>query len=276
MNKFRAARALAPIGERRIVLGQPGPCDHGAAVASARPTTGEVAVIRWMVTGLGCALALAGAGCGRAGDAQPEARIAPADTASPRTLLLNPRLATDTAPPTYRARFETTAGPFVIEVHRDWSPRGADRFWYLIRAGYYDSVYIHRVTPGIAQFGFHSDPRINNLWLGRYIGDDPVVESNTRGRISFAHAGMNTRSTQLFTNRLDNLQYDEERFTPFGEVVEGMESVDAFHGGYGEVAPDGGGPSNSQAAFRGNEYLRGEFPELTQILSVTIENGEAP
>jgi peptidyl-prolyl cis-trans isomerase A (cyclophilin A) len=182
--------------------------------------------------------------------------VQPGDTASPQTLLLNPRLATDTAPPTYRARFETTAGSFVIEAHRDWAPRGADRFWNLVRARYYDSVYIHRVNPGIAQFGFHRDPRVNNLWLQRYIGDDPVVQSNTRGTVVFAHAGMNTRSTQLFINRVDNLQYDADRFAPFAEVVEGLETIGNFYGGYGEVAPDGNGPVNGQAAFRGNEWMK--------------------
>jgi peptidyl-prolyl cis-trans isomerase A (cyclophilin A) len=201
--------------------------------------------------------------------------VQPGDTASPQTLLLNPRIATDTAPPTFRARFETTAGSFVVQVRRDWSPRGADRFWNLLRAGYYDSVYIHRVTPGIAQFGFHPDPRVNNLWLQRYIGDDPVVQSNTRGTVVFAHAGMNTRSTQIFINRLDNPQYDAERFAPFGEIVEGLEAVGNFYGGYGEVAPDGNGPVNGQAAFRGNEYLGSEFPELTQILSITVEDDAA-
>ena len=218
-----------------------------------------------------------GAGCGPIGEStESEPGVFLADTASARTLLLNPRLQGEAAaPPTYRARFQTTAGDFVVEVHGEWSPRGADRFHYLVRAGYYDSVYVHRVTPGIAQFGFHADPRVNNLWIGRFIGDDPVVVSNTRGRLSFAHAGMNTRSTQIFINLLDNAQYDEQRFTPFSEVVEGMDVVDAFYDGYGEVAPDGDGPVNSQAAFRGNEYLASEFSELTQILTVTLEEAAA-
>jgi peptidyl-prolyl cis-trans isomerase A (cyclophilin A) len=225
------------------------------------------------------ALAVVGAGCEKVQEARARAEgpppVQPGDTASPQTLLLNPRLATDTAPPTYRARFETTAGSFVIEAHREWAPRGADRFWNLVRARYYDSVYIHRVTPGIAQFGFHKDPRVNNLWLQRYIGDDAVVQSNTRGTIVFAHAGMNTRSTQIFINRVDNTQYDAERFAPFGEIVEGLETIGNLYGGYGEVAPDGKGPVNGQAAFRGNEYLSADFPELTQILSITIEDGAA-
>ena len=234
-------------------------------------------------TALAAALALGlfGAGCERVEQMRAKAEgppsVQPGDTASPQTLLLNPRIATDSAPPTFRARFETTAGSFVVQVHRDWSPRGADRFWNLIRARYYDSVYIHRVTPGIAQFGFHRDPRVNNLWLQRYIGDDPVVQSNTRGTVVFAHAGMNTRSTQIFINRLDNPQYDAEGFAPFGEIVDGLETVGNLYGGYGEVAPDGNGPVNGQAAFRGNEYLGSEFPELTQILSITVaDDADAP
>jgi peptidyl-prolyl cis-trans isomerase A (cyclophilin A) len=225
------------------------------------------------------ALAVVCAGCERVQRARQQAevppQVQPGDTASPRTLLLNPRLATDTAPPTFRARFETTAGSFVIEARRDWAPRGADRFWNLVRAGYYDSVYVHRVTPGIAQFGFHRDPRVNNLWLQRYIGDDPVVQSNTRGTVVFAHAGMNTRSTQLFINRVDNMQYDADRFAPFAEIVEGLATIGNLYGGYGEVAPDGNGPVNGQAAFRGNEYLSAEFPELTQIMSITIVDSAA-
>ena len=220
------------------------------------------------------ALGLIGSGCAERDDAQADAGGASGDSVSP-PLLLNPRLMTDTAPPIYRARFETTAGVFVIGVHRDWSPRGADRFYNLVRAGYYDSVYVHRVTPGLAQFGFHPDSRINNLWLRRYIGDDPVRESNTRGRVTFAHAGMNTRATQVFINRLDNSRLDEARFAPFGEVAEGMETVDAFYGEYGEMAPGGEGPNPRQAAFRGNAYFSEEFPELTQILTVTIEDASA-
>ena len=212
-------------------------------------------------------------GCG--GEAREAAEQAAADSVARARAsvppLLNPRLMNDTSPDLYRARFRTTAGEFVVEVHRDWAPRGADRFYNLVKAGYYDSVYVHRVTPNLAQFGFYPDPRINNFWLKRYIGDDPVTQSNTRGRVTFAHAGMNTRATQVFLNRQDNSRLDEQGFAPFGEVVEGMESTDAFYGEYGELAPEGNGPIPGQAAFKGNEYLSTEFPELTQIQQVTIE-----
>mgnify|MGYP001193518617 CR=1 FL=1 len=222
---------------------------------------------------IGPALVVVLVGCG--GGSDDEVGASATDSVTVATpLLLNPRLMTEASPGRFRARFETTAGVFVVDVHRDWAPRGADRFYNLLRAGYYDSVYVHRVTRGLAQFGFYPDPRINNFWLRRYIGDDPVTQSNTRGRITFAHAGLNTRATQVFLNRQDNSALDAQGFAPFGEVVEGMDVTERFYGGYGELAPQGDGPDPGQAAFRGNEYLAEQFPELTKIVQVTIE--EAP
>lgn len=224
---------------------------------------------------IGLALVVALVGCG--GGSDDEVGAGAADSVAVATpLLLNPRLMTETSPGRFRARFETTAGVFVVDVHRDWAPRGADRFYNLLRAGYYDSVYVHRVTRGLAQFGFYPDPRINNFWLRRYIGDDPVTQSNTRGRITFAHAGLNTRATQVFLNRQDNGALDAQGFAPFGEVVEGMDVTETFYGGYGELAPQGDGPDPGQAAFRGNEYLAEQFPELTKIVQVTIEEAPGP
>jgi peptidyl-prolyl cis-trans isomerase A (cyclophilin A) len=224
---------------------------------------------------IGFALVVALVGCG--GGSDDEAGAGAADSVVVATpLLLNPRLMTETSPGRFRARFETTAGVFVVDVHRDWAPRGADRFYNLLRAGYYDSVYVHRVTRGLAQFGFYPDPRINNFWLRRYIGDDPVTQSNTRGRITFAHAGLNTRATQVFLNRQDNVALDAQGFAPFGEVVEGMDVTEAFYGGYGELAPQGDGPDPGQAAFRGNEYLAEQFPDLTKIVQITIEEAPGP
>lgn len=228
----------------------------------------ERIALAWVVA------ALVGCG-GNGGDAPDGAAGSAGDSAAQAAAsappLLNPRLMRDTAPPVYAARFETTVGEFTVEVHRDWAPRGADRFYNLVKAGYYDSVYVHRVTQGLAQFGFYPDPRINNFWLKRYIGDDPVTQSNTRGRITFAHAGKNTRATQVFLNRRDNVELDAQGFAPFGEVTEGMEVTDRFYGGYGELAPKGSGPDPGQAAFKGNEYLAEQFPELTRIVRVTIE-----
>lgn len=216
------------------------------------------------------ALALALSACG--GDSRGRTAEAEPDTAAPVHPLLNLRAMADTAPPTYRVRFETTTGPFTVEVRRDWSPRGADRFYNLVQAGYYDSVYVHRVIPFvIAQFGFYPDPRINQVWLQRPIGDDPFIgNSNERGTITFAHSGLNTRSAQVFINLKDNPQFDDDKFVPFGEVVEGMEAVDRFYDGYGELMPEGKGPDPGQAAYRGNAYLKEGFPELSQISRASI------
>ena len=225
------------------------------------------------------ALTIACAGCGDGAEARADAERAVADSAAVANApaLLNPSRMRDTAPPIFRARFETSAGPFVVEVRRDWSPRGADRFFNLVKAGYFDSVYVHRVIPGgIAQFGFYPDPRINNLWLHKPIGDDPPRESNRRGTITFAHSGLNTRTAQVFINLRDNTQFDDDKFVPFGEVVEGMEAVDALYDGYGELAPQGAGPDAGQAAYRGNAYLKEGFPNLSQILTATVAEPVSP
>ena len=221
-------------------------------------------------------LALVLAGCGGEGSGRT-AEAAPDSAAAPVNPLLNLRAMSDTAPPTYRVAFETTAGPFVIEVQRDWAPRGADRFYNLVQAGYYDSVYVHRVIPGgIAQFGFYKDPQINAVWLKRPVGDDPVVgNSNVRGTITFAHSGLNTRTAQVFINLADNPQFDDDKFVPFGRVVEGMDAVDKIYSGYGELAPEGKGPEPGQAAYRGNPYLKEGFPELSQIVKATIVDDPA-
>ena len=220
------------------------------------------------------------AGCGESWKEAAEAARAAADSTllANTPALLNPARMRDTAPPVYRVAFETTEGPFVVEVRRDWSPRGADRFYNLVRAGYYDTMYVHRVIRGgIAQFGFYRDPRINNVWLNRPVGDDPPKESNKRGTITFAHSGMNTRTAQVFINLSDNPQFDDDKFVPFGTVVEGMETtVDAFFHGYGELKPQGDGPDPSQAAYRGNAYLAESFPALSQIFTATVEGAGGP
>lgn len=185
--------------------------------------------------------------------------------------LVRPGLADATAPDTFRARFETTEGPFVVQVHRPWAPRGADRFYNLLSVGYYDSVYVHRVVPGrVAQFGIHPDPRINYVWRESPIQDDSVRMSNTRGRVSFAKSGPNSRTTQVFVNLADNPGLDEQGFAPFGEVVEGMGVVDALYDGYGDGPPRGEGPYPARAAAEGNAYFEREFPELDQIVEATL------
>jgi len=176
-----------------------------------------------------------------------------------------------TAPATFRARFETTAGTFVIEVRRDWAPRGADRFYTLVKSGYYDGVRFFRVISGfMAQFGIHGDPKVSAVWRERTIPDDPVRQSNARGMVTYATAGPGTRTTQIFINYRDNSGLDGQGFAPFGKVVEGMEVVDRLYAGYGEGAPRGGGPNQGRIQAEGNTYLARDFPKLDYVKRGTI------
>ena len=178
-----------------------------------------------------------------------------------------------TAPDVFRARFETSKGDFVVEVTRAWSPVGADRFYNLVSHGYLDGVRFFRVIEGfMAQFGINGDPAIAALLREENILDDPVVESNTRGRMTFATTGApNSRSTRLFINFIDNTNLDELGFSPFGEIVEGMEVVDQLHSGYGEGAPRGSGPDQGRLQQEGNAYLNADFPNLDYVERASIE-----
>ena len=176
------------------------------------------------------------------------------------------------APDSFRARFETAKGVFVIAVHRAWAPRGADRFYNLVRAGYYDGVRFFRVLPGfMAQFGIHGDPAVSAAWREQRIEDDPVRRSNTRGMISFATAGPGTRTTQVFINFANNDRLDAMGFAPFGEVVEGMDVVDRLYADYGEGAPRGRGPDQGRMQAEGNAYLERAFPQLDVVKVARIE-----
>ncbi len=211
------------------------------------------------------ALALAAA-CGGASDTEEDV--------DPR--LRDPLLRADDfaerAPATYRVRLETTAGDVVIRVVRAWAPLGADRFYSLVRGDFYDDTRVYLVIPGfMAQFGLNGNPYVNQVWKSEYLVDDPVVESNTRGRVAFAKGGVHTRTTEIFISTKDNSALDAEGFAPLGEVVEGMEVVDAFHGDYGDGPPRVDGHYQARAAARGNEYLDADFPELTRIVRATIE-----
>ena len=178
---------------------------------------------------------------------------------------------TEQAPATFRVAFETTRGNFVVESRRDWAPLGADRFYNLVREGFFDDVRFFRVIDGfMAQFGISGDPQVAAAWQGARIPDDPVVTGNTRGRISFATSGPGSRTTQLFINYGDNSRLDEMGFSPIGEVVEGMEVVDALHAGYGEGAPRGRGPDQARIQREGNAYLASEFPDLDWIRAARI------
>jgi cyclophilin family peptidyl-prolyl cis-trans isomerase len=178
------------------------------------------------------------------------------------------------APDRFRVRFETSQGDFVLEAHRDWAPHGADRFWELVRSGYYDGCRFFRVIEGdFAQFGIHGEPSVGAGWRERRIPDDPVRQSNRRGRISFAMGTTpNDRTTQVFINLRDNSRLDAQGFAPFGEVVSGMEVVDRLYSGYGESA--GGGIRRGKQAplfEKGNEYWNREFPRLDYIRKAAIQ-----
>jgi peptidyl-prolyl cis-trans isomerase A (cyclophilin A) len=182
--------------------------------------------------------------------------------------------AEETAPATYRVLFSTSKGDFTVEVNRDWAPNGAARFYELVQSGFYDGVRFFRVlrapSPFMAQFGISGDPAISEKWSDSDIPDDPVRESNTRGRITFATAGPNTRTTQMFINYADNSRLDTQGFSPIGEVISGMEVVDQLYADYGEGVPMGQGPDQERIEKEGNAYLEKEFPNLDYIQTARI------
>lgn len=182
---------------------------------------------------------------------------------------------TETAPDSFDVRFETTKGDFVVRARREWAPHGVDRFHRLVEEGFYDDNRFFRVIDGfVVQFGLSGDPRENARWRPRTIPDDEVVTNNDRGTVTFAMAGPDTRTTQLFVNLVDNRRLDTMGFAPIGEVVEGMDVVESLHSGYGEGAPRGRGPDQSRIHSEGNAYLDEEFPELDAIRRARVEATE--
>ncbi|MFQ5654263.1 MAG: peptidylprolyl isomerase [Planctomycetota bacterium] len=189
----------------------------------------------------------------------------------PHPALLNPSLAKETAPKTFKVKFATTKGDIVIEAHREWAPKGADRFFNLVKIGYFNDLAFFRVIKGfMAQFGIHGEGKVNAKWRLARIPDDKVKQSNTRGMISFATSGPNSRTTQLFINYGDNARLDGMGFSPFARVVKGIEVVDKLYSGYGEGAPRGRGPAQGSIQTNGNEYLKNNFPKLDYIKTATI------
>jgi peptidyl-prolyl cis-trans isomerase A (cyclophilin A) len=186
--------------------------------------------------------------------------------------LMNPAALKEQAPPVYRVDVDTSKGPFVIEVHRDWAPNGADRFYNLVKNGFYDNARFFRVIEGfMVQFGVNGDPKVSAVWKEARIKDDPARISNKRSFVTFATAGPNTRTTQVFISYGDNSNLDSQGFTPFGQVVSGMKVVDAMYSGYGEGAPRGLGPDQSKLQAEGNAYLASKFGNLDYIKKATIE-----
>ena len=174
------------------------------------------------------------------------------------------------APAQYTVELDTTKGAIVIDVHREWSPHGADRFYELVRGGYYTDVAFFRVIGGfMAQVGISGDPALTLEWRAKRIPDDPVKASNTRGTVTFATSGPDSRTTQFFINFGDNARLDGMGFSPFGKVKD-MAPVDALYDGYGEGAPRGRGPAQGRLQAEGNTYLRADFPKLDYIKSAKI------
>jgi len=184
----------------------------------------------------------------------------------------DPAKLTEKAPETFKAQFDTTKGKFTIEVTRSLSPNGADRLYNLVRSGYFKDIAFFRVVPGfMCQFGIHGDPNVSAKWRAAAIADDPVKGSNTRGTITFATAGPNTRTTQLFINFGNNINLDGMGFSPFGKVTEGMDVVNKINGEYGDAPQFGGhGPDQGRIQMEGNAYLKKDFPNLDYIKSATI------
>ena len=186
--------------------------------------------------------------------------------------LSNPAALREQAPPVYRAKFDTSKGVFVVEVHRDWAPNGADRFYNLVKNGFYDNVRFFRVISGfMVQFGISGDPKVSAPWREARIPDDPVKQSNKRGFITYAMAGPNTRTSQVFINFADNANLDSSGFSPFGRIVSGMDVVDKLNAEYGEGAPRGRGPDQGRIQMEGNAYLNKEFGRMDFVKKATIE-----
>ncbi len=210
-----------------------------------------------------CALGLfAAVFASHAQDTNKEAKPLPASPG-----FTDPAKLTEKAPETFKAQFDTTKGKFTVEVARSLSPNGADRFYNLVRSGYFTDVEFFRVVPGfMCQFGIHGDPAVSAKWRDANITDEPVKGSNTRGAITFAKAGPNTRTTQLFINFGNNTGLDGMGFSPFGKVIDGMDVVDKINGEYGDNPPEVQG----HIQMEGNAYLKKDFPNLDYIKSATI------
>jgi peptidyl-prolyl cis-trans isomerase A (cyclophilin A) len=182
--------------------------------------------------------------------------------------LRTPAALTEQAPATYKAKFDTSKGPFVIEVRRDWAPKGADRFYNLVKNGFFDDTRFFRVVPDfMVQFGINGDPAIQKNWANANIQDDPKGQSNKKGYVTFAKTAQpNSRSTQIFVNFKDNSFLDAQGFTPFGQVVSGMEEVVAkINSEYR------GAPNQGMIQSQGNAYLNKDFPKLDYVKKATIE-----
>jgi len=185
--------------------------------------------------------------------------------------LLKPGTLKARAPEVYKVKFTTTKGDVIIQVNRVWAPIGSDRFYNLVRGGFYKDAAFFRIVPRfVAQFGIPARPDVAAVWDRAYLVDDRVTQSNKRGTLTFATAGPNTRTTQIFINYSDNTSLDSQGFAPFGTVIEGMDLVDKFFAGYGES------PDQSRITAQGKAYLDKSFPNLDRIISAVVMPADAP
>jgi peptidyl-prolyl cis-trans isomerase A (cyclophilin A) len=183
--------------------------------------------------------------------------------------LMNPAALTAQAPDVFEAALDTTAGSFVIQVHRQWAPHGADRFYNLVKSGFYDGNRFYQVTSLVAAWGLNGDPAVAKAWLGARIPDDPTsVHSNVKGAVAFFEP--DKRTTLTFVNLADNSTMLDFQITPFGEVVSGMDVVEKLYAGYGDSPPNGNGPDLNRFYKEGNAYLAREFPKLDYIRKATV------
>jgi len=204
---------------------------------------------------------------------KPTATTAHSAATAPRSSvsLTNPNSFKLQAPSVFDAKFVTTKGDFVVEVTRDWSPRGADRFYNLVKYHFFDDAAFFRVVQGfVVQFGISAKPDVSRAWEKANITDDPVTQSNTRGSLTFATAGPNTRTTQIFINLGDNANLDGMGFSPFGKVISGMDVVDKLYSEYGDAPPDGHGPDQNRIQREGKPYLNKSFPLLDSIKTTLV------
>jgi peptidyl-prolyl cis-trans isomerase A (cyclophilin A) len=208
---------------------------------------------------------------------KPATKAAPAT--HPRTTthmttdpaLMHPASLNAKAPDVYEVKFTTTKGDFVVQVTRAWAPLGADRFYNLVKHHFYDDASFFRVLPGfVVQFGLPANPQVSSVWKSANIKDDRVTQSNKPGFLTFATAGPNTRTTQMFINLGDNAQLDSMGFAPFGQVTSGMDVVGKLYSGYGEGAPNGKGPDQGTLTSQGKPYIDKNFPNLDSIKTATI------
>jgi len=207
---------------------------------------------------LGAMVSLALMGCSSSHEAKKEP---PKTAAKP-----------EPTPEVFQVKLDTSKGLVVVEVHRDWAPRGVDHFYTLVKTGFYDGDRFFRVVRNsIVQFGINGDPQLNRLWATANLPDDPIKQHNVKGTLTYATTGANGRSTQLFFNLRDNRALDKQGFEPIGQVIQGMDVVEILYSAYGDWPPRGQGPDPRKIETQGNEYLANEFARLDYIQKATIQ-----